>query len=215
MKLSEWLTDVNGRQIGDGQCWTLAQDYSNRVTNGGNLATQPSPHEGYAIGVWDGYGVSGVEKFYTKAPATSIAGAGWLAIWKYGTSTAPLSHIAVTTGHDYGLTVECMTQNPGPAHLMKISKQGLAGYLVPKNGGTAAGMTAVLAGDNTSGSNPIADGVNAVSGVTNAIANVQHFFATPGQWQRIGIYTLGAALLLAAVIYLLKNDVTNLAKAVS
>ena len=209
MNLNEWINDVDGRVIGAGQCWDLAQDYSTRVTGGGSLGTSPSPHAGYAIGVWDGYGSNGVEQHYDQAPASAIMGAGWLPVWKFGTITAPLSHIAVGLT-DIGVGVACMTQNPGGAHHMVIAKEGLAGYLVPKNGGTSAGIR--LASDNTnSGGNPL----DAISGFTNTVANIQHFFATPGIWQRIGLYAIGVFILFAAITFMLKDNIDDIVKEVA
>lgn len=205
MNLAEWLKDVDGRTIGAGQCWDLAQDYSNRVTSGGALVTQPSPHAGYAIGVWDGYGANGVEQNWTQADANSIALPGWLAVWRYGSITAPLSHIAPVI-NDAGLGVYCMTQNPGPAHKMILAKAGLAGYLVPKNGGTASGIQ--LASDTTTSTNPL----DAIKGFTDTVANIQHFFATPGIWNRIGIYVLGGLILLAAVVFMFKDQLNDVVK---
>jgi len=207
MNLDEWLADVNGAEIGNGQCWGLAEDYNRRVIGGSTLATAPSPHAGYACGVWDGYGSNGVERSYTQAPATAIMLPGWIPVWKWGSMIAPLSHIAVGLS-DVGLGVECMTQNPGPAHRMVIAKTGLAGYLVPRKGGQSSGIT--LASDTSN--NPAAGVVNAVTSVTalaDQIATIQHFFAVPGQWQRIGLYALGIGILSAAGIYLFKNDIAK------
>lgn len=206
MNRDEWLKDVDGKTVGNGQCWGLAEDYNQRVIGGSTLATAPSPHAGYAIGVWDGYGKNGVERAYSQAPPTAIMQAGWIPIWKYGSANAPLSHIAVGLS-DLGVGIDCMTQNPGPSHRMVIAKIGLAGYLVPRNGG--GGIT--LASDT----NPIAGAITAASTVTalaDQIAAIQHFFATPGQWQRIGVYAVGILILIAAGIYLFKND---LVKAIS
>lgn len=214
MNFDEWMADVNGRVVGDGQCWTLAQDCYSRVYGGGPLYTHPSAHPGYAIGVWDGYGANGTEAIFDKAPATAIALPGWFAIWHYGSVTAPESHIAMTIG-DYGLGVECMSQNPGGAHKRVIPKLGLAGYLVPKTGGKASGFTANLASDTSGGGNGgVAGAVDSVTKLADSVATVQHFFAQPGQWQRIGIYALGALILFSAVIYMFKDNVTDLAKAI-
>jgi hypothetical protein len=211
VNLNEWLNDVDGKTIGAGQCWDLAQDYSTRVTGGGQLVTRPSPHAGYAIGVWDGYGANGVERNYSQMPAAALMLPGWIPIWRFGSGVAPLSHIAVGL-QDYGLGVQCVTQNPGGAHVEVLPKAGLAGYLVPRSGGTASGNV-TLASDN----NPVNGAVNAVSTVTamaDQIAAIQHFFAVPGQWQRIGVYALGTLILLAAVLYILKNNAPSIMKAV-
>jgi hypothetical protein len=202
VNFQDWVKSVDGRTVGNGQCWGLAEDYNIRVIGGSTLATAPSPHAGYACGVWDGYGSNGVEKSYTQAPATALAQAGWIPVWKWGSANAPLSHIAVALG-DVGIGVDCMTQNPGVSHRMTISKAGLYGYLVPRTSG--GGIT--LASDNSS--NPIQGAVDAVNNVTHLadqISAIQSFFATPGIWQRIGLYTLGALILLAAAVYMFKDS---------
>lgn len=205
MDLQQWLTDVNGRLVGAGECWDLAEDYDKRVVNGPLLATYPSAHAGYAIGVWDGFGRNGVEAAYDQASPDTLALPGWLAVWKWGQPEEPFSHIAVTVS-DAGGSVNTMSQNPGPAHYLTLSKQGLAGYLVPKNGGKSSNIQ--LAGDTTSGSggNPISDTVNTLSGLANAWTNFQRFVNTPGIWNRVGIYLIGGLIVLAAVVYYFKDE---------
>ena len=207
MDLQQWADDVNQRVIGAGECWDLAEDYDKRVVNGPLLATSPSIHAGYAIGVWDGFGRNGVEAAYTQAGADAVALPGWLAIWQWGQPEEPFSHIAVVI-QDRGGSLYLMSQNPGPAHYMVLSKQGLAGYLVPKNGGTASNVE--LAG-NTSGSggNPISDTVNTLGGLASAWTNFQRFINTPGIWTRVGIYLLGGLILVAACVYYFKDETMN------
>lgn len=212
MNLDQWLADVDGKTIGNGQCWGLAEDYSIRVCNGGELYTHPSPHEGYAIGVWDGFESSGVAQFYSKADASQTMLPGWIPIWKWGSPVAPESHIAIGL-KDLGYALDCETQNPGSAHRMVIPKLGLAGYLVPKNMG---GSTINTAG-NITVNNPVSDATNTINqlqGLASFAVNVRNFFNTPGIWQRIGIYIVGALILLMALIYMFKDELMDTVESV-
>lgn len=215
MNLDQWAADVNGRTIGNGQCWDLAQDYASRVCGAGNLNTQLSPHPGYAIGVWDGFGQNGVEQWFTQAGPTETALPGWIAIWHWGSPVAPFSHIAPVI-KDYGPAAYCMSQNPGPAHYMPIPKLGLAGYLVPKTLGTPLAQTAAsvtLADNGIAGQ--IGDTIGQLQGLASFAANVQHFFSTPGIWTRIGVWVLGGLILAAALVYMFKNQAAAAVKEVA
>jgi hypothetical protein len=207
MDFQQWCDDVNGKVIGAGECWDLAEDFDKRVVNGPLLNTQVGRHPGYASDVWEGFGSNGVEAAYNQADAGSVALPGWLAIWEFGGPVTPFSHIAPTVS-DHGGAVYCMSQNPGPAHFQMISKQGLLGYLVPKNGGSSSNV--ILAGDNkNSGSNPISDTVNTLSGLASAWTNFQRFINTPGIWNRVGIYLLGGMIVIAACVYYFKDETMN------
>jgi hypothetical protein len=148
----QWYNAVINRYIdADGyygnQCWDLAQDYCRRVIGGGcNMATRPSPHAGYAVGVYDSYPVSGEANYFTRLPASAVAQKGDIVIWKYGTRYYPYSHIAVVVA-DAGAYVDTVSQNSSPAQprlagyssqssgpsiRQKLTKDGLAGYLRPK-----------------------------------------------------------------------------------
>lgn len=211
MNLDQWLADVNGRAIGAGQCWDLAQDYAARVCGAGTLSTQVGPHPGYASNVWAGFGGNGVEQWFGQAPANATALPGWIAVWDWGSPVAPFSHIAPVV-KDYGAAAYCMSQNPGPAHYMPIPKLKLLGYLVPHTMGGGAGVQ--LAGDTSSSSGTGSDPFTQISGFVDAVTNVQRFFATPKIWNRIGLYLLAAFILLAAVIYIFKDQAENLAEKV-
>jgi hypothetical protein len=216
MKFSAWVDDVNLRFIDvDGfpsynkhQCWDLAQDYLSRCLGGGSLQTGPSPHQGYAIGVWDGFSSNGLSQWFSQAPATSTPKAGWVAVWKWGALPFyPLSHIAIVLNDLPAGMVNCMTQNPGPAHKQPLAKAGLAGYLVPKGGDTSGfSISPALSGkDLVEGlGGAIADAANNPLGaMLLSIARINKYLTDAGNWKRIGLFILGAFLLIIAVTVLL------------
>lgn len=126
--------DVDG-QYGN-QCWDLWAHYAvnligatywQTTTNAGGGCPA---HPGYTCGIWYGFDRSGLGTWFT--PHTGTPQPGDVAIWDYGTGTAPLSHVAVVVS-DNGGSVYCMTQNPGVSHYANISKSGILGYLRPDN----------------------------------------------------------------------------------
>jgi len=188
MNLSEWLDDVRGRVIGSGQCVALAQDYSARVTQGGFLSTDTGPWPGYAGNIWYA-DIPG----YVKKSKTEIMLPGWLPVWGKGPFT-PATHIAVAIAAA-GIGVKCMTQNPGAAQVQTISKVGLLGYLAPGNN-TGAG-NAVLAGDIITDTTKTVQGVNAL----------KEWASDAGNWQRVGLYALGAILILFVLLNFTKGEI--------
>lgn len=195
MNLSEWVDDVEGRVIGDGQCVALCQDYSARVALGGFLSTDTGPYPGYAGNIW----TSNVQG-YTRAKATAIAMPGWQAVWGKSAFT-PSTHIAVVL-NDAGIGVNCMTQNPGAAQRMVIPKVGLLGYLVPSNVGSG---NMVLAGD-------IVENYETGTKVVTSLDELKNWVSDGGNWQRVGLYALGFLLVVFAVVFLFRNDAMKLVK---
>jgi hypothetical protein len=217
MELKAWFADVNLRLIdvdrapagNPYQCWDLVQDYLTRVLGGGSLQTGPSPHAGYAIGCWDGFASNGLSQWFSQAPASATMLPGWVPVWKYGQVFTPFSHIAVGVKELPGGMLQCMTQNPGPAHYAPIPKAGLAGYLVPKNG---SGMTVTNAYSPDDFVKDLAKGAGgAVADAANnpvgqaliTLANINHYLTQPENWKRIGIMALGIVMLLITVLILL------------
>jgi hypothetical protein len=98
-----------------------------------------------------------------------------------------------------------MTQNPGAAKKQVISKVGLLGYLAPvkdvKSGGGFTAETVVDGGD-------IVEGIKAV----NSLDTLKEWVSDSGNWQRIGLYTLGFLLLIFAVVYLFRKDAMKIVK---
>jgi hypothetical protein len=199
MTLQEWDTDVLGRVIGDGQCVALCQDYNTRVVGGGFLSTDGGRWPGYAGSIYDN-AVAGNIPGYTPQPSTALAAPGWLAVW--GTSPfTPSTHIAVVRG-DAGISVATITQNPGAAQHMAIPKVGLLGYLAPGNGN---GATFQRAGDVFS----------TAQDVMSSLDTFKKFVSDSGNWQRIGLYILGALLVLSALLFIFKNDAVQAMKGIT
>lgn len=217
MDLKAWFSDVNLRLIDvDGspaanpyQCWDLVQDYLTRVLGGGSLQTGPSPHDGYAIGCWDGFATNGLSQWFSQAPASATMLPGWVPVWKYGQLFTPFSHIAVGVNELPGGMLQCMTQNPGPAHYAPIPRAGLAGFLVPKTG---SGMTVTNAYSPDDFVKDLAKAAGgAVADATNnpvgqsliTLVKINDYLSKPENWKRIGLYALGIILLAIVVVILL------------
>lgn len=194
MNLDEWIDDVEDRVIGSGQCVGLAQDYSTRVAGGGFLATDVGPYPGYAGNMWTS-NIAG----YERKPATSIMLPGWLPIWGKGPFT-PSTHVAVGLA-DTGLGIYCMTQNPGPATKQTIPKIGLLGYLAPVNGPKPVGIVGA-----------VTDKVTGAMGAVESLKGISSWVSDADNWKRIGLYTLGALLVIFAVVFLFKNQTIDLVK---
>ena len=200
MNFDEWITDVEGRVIGSGQCVGLAQDFSTRVALGGFLSTDTGPYPGYAGNMW----TSEIKGFTKKAP-TEIMMPGWLPIWGKSPFT-PSTHVAVGM-MDMGLGVLCMTQNPGAAKRQTIPKVGLLGYLAPQQGATAnaGNIPGTIAG-------AVAGAVEGPAAILKSLGDIQDWVSDSGNWQRIGLYVLGFALLVFALVFMFKNQTINLVK---
>ncbi len=139
---TRWIRSVYGHYVTmDGnypvenpyQCWDLWESFHRNLVNNNYISTQFSPYPGFAIAIWDGYGRNGAEEFYDRKPANATPKRGWVAIWQYGQSATPFSHIAIVNRVNRDGSIRFYTQNPGPVHLETITTAGLAGYLVPKN----------------------------------------------------------------------------------
>lgn len=123
--VDRWVGQVNGRAIDmDGafgaQCVDVAISFNRSVVGGPNISG--NGNQWYANG-----GASGA---YTQIPTSSPAVKGDIACWGsfYG---GGYGHVAVVLA-DRGGSVNVISQNPGPARPMDLSKQGLQGYLRPK-----------------------------------------------------------------------------------
>jgi len=127
--VDRWAAGVNGRAIDmDGsfgaQCVDLANHYHINVAGGGGQV--------FANGnQWFGNAPASI---YEKYPVGSAwgekAGKGDIACWS-GFYGGGYGHVAIVL-EDRGGSLLVMSQNPGPARAMVLSKQGLQGYLRPK-----------------------------------------------------------------------------------
>ncbi|WBF78988.1 minor tail protein [Arthrobacter phage Bolt007] len=127
--VDRWAASVDGRSLDmDGafgaQCVDLAIHYNRNCVGGpginGNGKDWLANAE--ASGAYTGYHVGGANG--------ETASKGDLAVW--GPSWGGgYGHVAIVLA-DNGSTLTCMSQNPGPARRMNLSKQGLLGYARPK-----------------------------------------------------------------------------------
>jgi surface antigen len=121
--LGTWANGVNGRAIDmDGaygaQCVDLANHYHIYAVGGGSQV------------------IANGNQWWANAPAslysrvTGTAMAGDIACWG-GYYGGGYGHVAIVL-EDLGGSLRVMTQNPGPANITTLSKQGIQGYLRPK-----------------------------------------------------------------------------------
>lgn len=123
--VDRWVASVQGKAVDmDGafgaQCVDLARSYSQNVVGTGPV--MGNGNQWFANGAATGA--------YTQVGAGSPAAKGDIACWGsfYG---GGYGHVAIVL-EDRGGSVNVMSQNPGPARPMELSKQGLQGYLRPK-----------------------------------------------------------------------------------
>ena len=142
--------DVDGAY--GAQCWDLWELYCRNVIGCSGISTQYSSHPGYAIALWDGYASNGASTYFNQVSASATPRKGDVAIWKFGQTYYPQSHVALVLG-DAGTNLYVFSQNSspslagnpfpgqstGPCAKQNLPKAGLAGYLRPKSlagGGT-------------------------------------------------------------------------------
>ena len=196
MTFQEWLADVNGRVIGNGQCVGLVEDYAQRVCGTGQISTDGTEHPGYAMEMWH----NGPSAGYSQVPATSVAMPGYIAIYGWGFQYTPLSHCAVVING--GMAVdENMSQNPGPAHRMSEPKIGLLGYLVP---GASNAPNAVGAVNIQTAGNVISD----VSGFMSVWPKISAWVTDSNNWKRIGLATVGVIAIIIVLVKLFNMEST-------
>lgn len=188
MDFESWVHDVLGKTVGTnpsntGQCVGLVEDYVIRVCGMPAISTDGGEYPGYAGSLWDNANGWG------KQSPSAQPMPGWIGVWGRGPFT-PETHTAVF--YQAGLYV---TQNPGPAVLFAVPPVGLRGYLVPPGAGSTNAITA--ANVQTVANDPISGVTNFVNSVTNAGNWVS------GNWKRIGIFAIGAILLLIALLQIL------------
>lgn len=125
------VTDVDGAY--GGQCWDLWSSYAQECCGVSQAAT--STTSGYADSVYTAkYEASSeLQARFDKIGTDAAARAGDVAFWAYGSSSYPQSHVAIVI-QDNGENLLCLSQNPGPAHRVSLTKSGLVGYLRPKTG---------------------------------------------------------------------------------
>lgn len=79
----------------------------------------------------DWYRAGSATGFYTRIDRTQTARKGDIACWGSAMGGG-YGHTAIVI-QDQGPTLRVLSQNPGPAHIMTLTKNGLDGYLRPKS----------------------------------------------------------------------------------
>lgn len=101
---------------------------------GGTLGDGHAPGEGYTVAVWEAFpdhrpGLAGL---FTKHWGADGIRAGSVVFWPVGASNHPDSHVVIALGPvDQFGTFPCLSQNPGPARITRLSAHQVAGYLHP------------------------------------------------------------------------------------
>lgn len=198
MSFAAWRADVDGKQIGSGECVALANDYCARVLGVAAPGTVGGAHDPYASSMWEGLPAdSPFQKVSPLAPMKS----GDLVIWKYGSSTAPLSHVAIGL-NELGVAVRVSSQNTNGhryAETTTLPKAGIFGYLRYTGQGSGG---AVLASDQGL-PGAVADGVAGALGTAAALGKLGETWGVildklrdPDFWKRIGVGLLGIILIM-------------------
>ena len=123
--VDSYVQSVNGTTVDvdgahGGQCVDLTADYAMKVCGAGNI---------FGNGM-DWYNNGTALASFTQVPAGSPAQKGDVACW--GPSWGDgLGHVAIVL-EDLGGSLKTLTQNPGPANITNLGKNGLMGYLRPK-----------------------------------------------------------------------------------
>src|SRR6476620_11390163 len=92
LSFAAWRSLVDGQTVGSGECVALANDYCQKVLGVAPPATVGGAHDPYASSMWEGLPAdSPFAKISPLAPMHS----GDLIIYRYGSSPAPLSHVAI------------------------------------------------------------------------------------------------------------------------
>jgi len=196
---------VEGRQVGDGQCFALWQDYAVNVCGApaSISSTMNTSHPYYAIGVFDGYDVNGAAAYFQKLPATAAAQPGDVAFWSWGSPIAPSSHVAVVLA-DLVAALDLDSQNsPTPVTRHQVlPKLGLAGYFRPLAGGN--GVTVATAADVAT---PAGNIVTAGQQALDAAGRLSAVLSDPAFWRRAGIMALGIILVLIVSVNIIAPSV--------
>ena len=208
MSFAAWRADVEGKTIGSGECVALANDYCARVLGVAAPGTVGGAHDPYASSMWEGLPAD--SPFAKVSPLLPMK-SGDLVIWKYGSSTAPLSHVAVGL-QDLGVAGRYVSQNTNGhryAEATNLPKAGLYGYLRLKGG---QGGNAVLtdypdgvAGDLVEGAAGLLGGgqFGAVGAVWGKILEK---LQDPEFWKRIGVGLLGIILIMLVLTKILSSS---------
>lgn len=123
--VDRYVTSVNGKAVDvDGafgaQCVDLAADYATKVCGAGNITGNGK----------DWFNSTTARQAFSAVKPSSKAKKGDIACWDASWGGG-YGHVAIVL-EELGGSIKCLTQNPGPANISNLGKNGLMGYLRPK-----------------------------------------------------------------------------------
>lgn len=199
LSLAAWRSQVEGQQIGSGQCVALADDYVTRVLGLPVVSAAGGAHDEYASSMWEGFAANGTGANFTQVSPLLPAKAGDLAVWKYGSAIAPYSHVAVVL-NDLGVALNLESQNTSGhlyAEQTTLPKAGLYGYIRPLNQtmvkGTGPGV------DNAVNIQTAGNVLTDAGALADTWGKMAAWVGDGKNWQRIGIALLGIILIMVAL----------------
>ena len=205
LSFAAWRSLVDGQTIGTGECVALANDYCARVLGVAAPGTVGGTHDPYASSMWEGLPA---DSPFTKVSPLAPMKSGDLVIWKYGSSTAPLSHVAIGL-NELGLAVRVSSQNTNGhryAETTTLPKAGIYGYLRLKTGTTPgttlAGYPDGLAGDLVEGA---AGALTAGGKLASTWGLILAKLSDPDFWKRVGVALLGIILIMLVLSKILTS----------
>ena len=211
LSFAAWRSLVDGQTIGSGECVALANDYCARVLGVNPPGTVGGSHDPYASSMWEGLPAD--SPFAKVSPLLPMK-SGDLIIWKYGSSTAPLSHVAIGL-NELGVAVRCSTQNTNGhryAEVTTLPKAGIYGYLRLKSGqngnATPAGYPDGLAGDLVEGAAGALGAAADLGKVAAVWGKILAKLSDPDFWKRAGIALLGIILIMLVLSKILAPNIS-------
>lgn len=136
ISLDQFIQETEGKTIDvdgwyGGQCWDLWSYYAQRCFG---IPQTPDTNTvgGLAGSVWtDRWPQSqSLQAAFERIPASQAGQRGDVAFWAVS-KAYPGSHVAIVL-EDHGTTLLCLSQNPGPARRLELTKSGLEGYFRPR-----------------------------------------------------------------------------------
>lgn len=134
MNIQEWMNSVNGKTIDidlayGGQCWDLWSSYAQYVY--GIPAADTNTVDGYAASVYTmRYDRSqALRNTFTREAANYTPVYGDVAFWNGNGK----NHVAIVVKDNGNGTLSTVSQNPGKAGYVTLSKAGIIGYFHPRS----------------------------------------------------------------------------------
>lgn len=139
MNIQEWMNNVNGKIIDmdgayGGQCWDLWSSYARNVY--GIPAADTNTVDGYAASVYTTRydRSSDLQSTFSREAGNYTPVYGDVAFWNGN----GMNHVAIVVQDNGNGTINTISQNPGKAGYVTISKAGIIGYFHPRTANTLA-----------------------------------------------------------------------------